>query len=143
MLVQDEDTETETETSWTYHDRFPEEWAEDHVDGTGPEDCEDCLAFGCMDGVFVGYCSNCALYAYEGRRGRGFVSPGVETDYDIVAEILGHRECFSVFDTYLRDLLQDDITDEDMYGPMITWEDLVYGGDGVMFSHFEGGYNDF
>lgn len=65
-----------------YDSHFPEEWAKDHKtfmwedDGSlssapsGP-DCGNCLFYGSCNGVFVGYCSNCAR-EYNFTRGKGF-----------------------------------------------------------------------
>jgi len=68
-----------------YDSRFPEEWARNHLSvvlgerdepddvfTTGPEECKNCEFYGSFQGVFVGYCSNCARgYNYE--RGGGFL----------------------------------------------------------------------
>lgn len=58
-----------------YDTRFPTEWAENHktIDGipTGPVNCKNCSFYGCINGVFVGYCSNCAR-DYNFTRGKGF-----------------------------------------------------------------------
>ena len=70
-------------TGWKgiyYH--FPEEWAENHFPGTGPESCHNCAYFGCINKIvllsgeyvenaFVGYCANCAIFSYHGMRGQG------------------------------------------------------------------------
>lgn len=63
-----------------YFGRFPVEWAIDHIPGTGPNECETCLNAGMYNEVFLGYCVKCATFNYKGRRGQGFVSPGVEND---------------------------------------------------------------
>lgn len=69
-----------------YFSRFPLEWAIDHSPHTGPEECDNCLYHGCKDGVFLGYCLNCATYYYNNSRGCGF-------DY--------HDLNNGVFDSYL------------------------------------------
>jgi hypothetical protein len=86
---------------------FPKEWAQTHLYGTGPNECANCANFGCWNGVFVGYCANCAIYVYEGRRGRGFI--------DIGKEYLGDDalEYPSAFDTYLVDVDLVDVGDTD------------------------------
>jgi hypothetical protein len=61
-----------------YHSRFPREWAENHLEGTGPENCGNCLCHGSLAGVFIGYCGNCADYVYEGDRGQGLMKEGIE-----------------------------------------------------------------
>lgn len=56
-----------------YTGTFPYEWATNHkfLDGTefcsGPKDCSNCREFGSINGVFVGYCSNCVTYIYNGE----------------------------------------------------------------------------
>jgi len=78
-----------------YHQQFPVSWAMYHHFDTGPHDCQNCACYGSVEGVFVGYCANCALHFYEGGRGRGFMGDGVELDTDIA------RSYPSAFDTYL------------------------------------------
>jgi len=80
-----------------YHSRFPREWADDHLDGSGPENCANCEYFGSLNGVFIGYCGNCADYVYNGERGRGIMETGVEFD----------RNGESMYDTYLSGLTLD------------------------------------
>jgi len=78
-----------------YHIQFPEDWALGHLEGTGPGQCENCADYGCVNGVFIGYCANCALFVYNGSRGRGFMGNGVESNDDIALMYA------SAFDTYL------------------------------------------
>lgn len=66
-----------------YHIDFPEAWImtqkfdtpygiPDMV-GTGPLYCGNCKYHGTNKaGVFLGYCSNCADYVYNGERGPGY-----------------------------------------------------------------------
>lgn len=63
--------------SYKYANSFLKEWAKNHMDGTGPEQCENCYDYGSKDGVFLGYCLNCAKYDYDGERG-----PGLDTFND-------------------------------------------------------------
>jgi len=90
-----------------YAGTFPEEWAQNHAPGTGPKECENCRDNGCWNGVFMGYCGNCAIHVYNGTRGKGFISPGEEFD------IPENREFESVFDTYLYDVNLHDVGDTD------------------------------
>jgi len=134
-----------------YHERFPEEWAVCHEEGTGPGQCNNCANFGSVNGIFIGYCANCAAYIYEGSRGRGFIDVGVENNDDSVLEFP------SAYDTYLKDVdvlailpidneiqtsTQDmnNIDDKDIYGDYPEDDSMDVG---VMNCHFEGGYNDF
>lgn len=136
-----------------YHENFPEHWAVNHKEGTGPGQCSNCAHFGSINGVFIGYCVNCAEYNYGGVRGRGFIDVGVECSEDYVL-------CFqSVFDTYLKDIdiwaIQSvDSTDEPVDNELNNVEypeednypedDDIFGDNiGIMSPHFEGGYNDF
>jgi len=79
-----------------YYETFPEHWATCHKEGTGPGQCGNCADYGCVNGVFIGYCANCAVNDYNGSRGRGFIDVGIEYPG---AEMLEHP---SVFDTYLE-----------------------------------------
>jgi len=87
-----------------YCGTFPEEWVLDHLPDTGPKECKNCACYGSWNGVFLGYCINCARYVYNGERGRGFIDIGREN-----ADYNGS----SVFDTYLKDVLPDDVGDKD------------------------------
>ena len=57
--------------------------------------------------MFLGYCANCAAYEYNCERGRGFVDCGKENDDDKMQHFP------SAFDTYLSDILPDDVGDKD------------------------------
>ena len=131
-----------------YHENFPQDWAFCHKDGTGPGQCSNCSDVGCVNGVFIGYCANCAIYDYNGLRGRGFIDVGIEcSDEDAL-------QYTSAFDTYLKDvdinsiigidmvfadgeINQDEITNEDIYGFNREQSDSS-----ILDCHFEGGYND-
>ncbi len=72
-----------------YHIRFPMEWAHTHKafkllgevdfnDGSGPEYCGNCDAYGSIRGVFVGYCSGCLENYIDTNEPRGrLVAPGL------------------------------------------------------------------
>jgi hypothetical protein len=90
-----------------YCGTFPEEWAQNHLPTTGPKECGNCVYYGSWNGVFLGYCANCANYVYNGERGYGFIDIGRECDYN--RDVDG----FSIFDTYLKDVFPDDIGDKD------------------------------
>jgi hypothetical protein len=76
-----------------YHRNFPVMWALTHAIDSGPKDCMNCRDYGCVNGVFIGYCVNCAEYLYDGERCRGFIDNGIEID---------EYEYDSAFDTYLK-----------------------------------------
>jgi hypothetical protein len=144
-----------------YHEKFPEEWILKHRHGTGPGQCENCADYGTVNGIFIGYCANCAIHVYKGTRGRGFIGGGLEDSANDVIEYP------SAFDTYLTgvDVLTIEPIDNDIennnQNEIITnsydeeEEDLgnVYYEDtdaiednsstSILNCHFEGGYNDF
>jgi len=90
-----------------YHKTFPEEWATSHELGTGPKSCKNCQAYGHWNGVFIGYCTNCAVHVYEGTRGCGFFRPGKEIENE------ENSRYVSAFDTYLKDVNLDEVGDID------------------------------
>jgi hypothetical protein len=138
-----------------YHENFPLEWAKHHEEETGPSNCNNCAYFGSINGIFIGYCCNCADYVYNFERGRGFIDIGVE---DIADDSMNHA---SAFDTYLKGVdieAIEPVIDESNYNNEmdIGNEYDEYDNDntivddynensyiGVMDCHFEGGYNDF
>jgi hypothetical protein len=89
-----------------YCGTFPEEWVLDHLPHTGPKECGNCADYGSWNGVFLGYCANCAQYVYNGLRGQGFIDIGKEISSEDV-------DGPSVFDTYLKDVLPDEVGDKD------------------------------
>jgi hypothetical protein len=65
---------------YKYAISFPKEWAMSHLPGTGPEQCGNCYDYGSVEGLFVGYCLNCARYDYNGERGPGMDTGAVTED---------------------------------------------------------------
>jgi len=90
-----------------YTATFPFEWAENHLPGSGPKECGNCAYYGSLNGVFVGYCCNCAVYLYKGERGRGFIDCGKENSSKTVDNFV------SIFDTYMKGVDPDDVGDKD------------------------------
>ena len=90
-----------------YDIHFPLEWAihpkRSHDNFVScPSDCNNCLEYGSYNGVFIGYCLNCATeYGYE--RGNGFETYGVERSGD------GREEKNSIWNTYLKNVKLDEI----------------------------------
>ena len=78
-----------------YHTAFPRKWAETHLPGTGPCDCPNCANWGSLGDLFIGYCMHCASMAYNGKRGRGFIGAGKESNNDVSSSYP------SAYDTYL------------------------------------------
>ena len=87
-----------------YTKTFPKKWIRHCINGTGPHNCFQCMEHGFWNGVFIGYCKDCALL-YQGNRGRGFISTGVESYYHNVAYIP------SIFSTYMKDISSHNIGD--------------------------------
>jgi len=85
---------------------FPQEWAKNHLPGTGPKDCKVCATIGSWNGVFIGYCVGCCQKSYCGKRGRGLVSYGKETTPD-------NNTVPSIFETYLKDIDPYEVGDSD------------------------------
>lgn len=84
MSIQGEQGEYYVINGIKYDVHFPKEWANDHKDFlqefpydnylalTGPEKCLNCEFYGSFQGVFVGYCMNCAR-EYNFERGKGYI----------------------------------------------------------------------
>jgi hypothetical protein len=62
------------------------------------------MEHGFWNGVFIGYCKDCALL-YQGNRGRGFVSTGVEYYGPNIAYVP------SIFSTYMKGIALNNIGD--------------------------------
>ena len=91
----------------TYSKYFPPGWSTSHLDGTGPHECDNCLNYGSINEVFLGYCMNCARYDYDCKRGHGFCN-GCE---DIIEEDFEN----SATHTYLKyfGMSDEDIDNEE------------------------------
>jgi hypothetical protein len=81
-----------------YVDYFPVYFAGHHMPGTGPEQCMQCTENGCIDGIFVGYCLNCA-FKYKGYRGIGFSGENMLDDYTTNKNFFTHKIMFVPPDT--------------------------------------------
>ena len=102
-----------------YAPTFPEEWAINHIDKTGPLHCNNCYSYGSWNGVFIGYCVNCAVYIYEGKRGYGMTSPGEEItkEYFEKNSTLNDEKkvnAISAFETYLHQIDLNKIGDKNI-----------------------------
>jgi hypothetical protein len=84
-----------------YIKQFPKMWATSHVPETGPGECGNCNVYGSWNGIFIGYCVNCAEYVYEYQRGHGFIDHGEEQDMDVPQ--------LRAMDTYLHGIELDEI----------------------------------
>lgn len=81
-----------------YADYFPRYFAEYHKPGTGPEQCLNCSVNGCIDGIFVGYCLDCA-FKYKGYRGVGFSGKNVINEYTANKNFYARKVMFVPSDT--------------------------------------------
>ena len=95
---------------------FPIKWAVENLNENdendeniyvGPFHCMNCAIVGAINNVFVGYCSNCALYKYNYLRGNGFNDIGVEQIADHWGEELNPQN--SIWNTYMKNVQQDQI----------------------------------
>ena len=87
-----------------YTSTFPMDWVVDRIPGTGPTECVACARNGSWNGVFVGYCVDCATNQYNSLRGSGFISPGKE-------QSITHP--YSATNGYLSGIEWSDIGDTD------------------------------
>ena len=92
---------------------FPIKWAVENLNENdenrevGPFHCTNCAAYGAINNVFVGYCSNCALHKYNYSRGNGFNAAGVEQIVDHLDQELNPQN--SIWNTYMKHVQQDQI----------------------------------
>lgn len=92
----------------------------------GPQDCDNCKYFGYYNGVFIGYCLNCAD-ELEYKRGNGMtpIGPGVELDETMVAfDLTNYKKENSMWNTYLKDVNLNEIGDEKLYEDYELYKDL-------------------
>ena len=95
-----------------YASQFPREWAINSKPYTGPKNCLNCKKYGSWNGVFIGYCLNCAYHIYKEERGNGFFQKGQEHPTDEFLKDLYHEKDFSAKNTYLKNVHPDDIGDK-------------------------------
>jgi hypothetical protein len=84
---------------------FPIKWAIENLIGNekvGPFHCDNCAIYGLLNGVFIGYCSNCAVDKYNYSRGNGFNAVGVEQIVDHLGEELNPQN--SIWNTYMENV---------------------------------------
>jgi len=93
------------EKGYKYTSQFPIQWALDHLEYTGPEECDCCRKQGTINGVFAFYCCNCQQdYEYT----RGGSGEKLYFGYDISQEDL-----WSEFN-YLKGIKFSEIGDEEL-----------------------------
>ena len=89
-----------------FHIRFPLDYAlnlDPEQKGCGPEKCGNCLFYGSIRGVFVGYCQNC-ISKFQNTRGN---SCRVNAGYKYLSQ-----EEFEQCLPYMKDIKLEDIGDE-------------------------------
>jgi len=115
-----------------YTETFPREWAENHWFNTGPKNCKDCLYFGSLNGVFIGYCGDCAKTIYHYSRGLGFIDIATECPYELID--VSHLDdeyidddsldSYSIFGTYLKNIDPDNIGDKNIFKSAFMWHSI-------------------
>lgn len=110
---------------------FPLVWAHQHMTFytadnceimTGPVRCENCLHYGSIRGVFVGYCSGCMqCYADMGHWRGCLVSQGIPLEY-LDDEALWARYPYAsgIPKTKIGDDLDADVTDRGIHRETLT-----------------------
>lgn len=92
---------------------------------TGPNHCSTCRQYGFYNGVFIGYCLNCA-YEFENSRGNGLTDvEGVELKEDMVAfDLTYFQKKNSIWNTYLKGVDLKDIGDQHLKEEYEIYKDL-------------------
>jgi len=92
-----------------YDIHFPIDWVFQYPINVmifGPETCYSCFTNGYYNGVFVGYCSDCARIVNY-KRGNGMIGNGIENEEGLLEEN-------SIWNVYLQNTCLDDIGDENL-----------------------------
>ena len=90
-----------------YTIQFPLEWVINKKEKTGLNGCNVCYYHGRLNGVFIGYCTDCAIDIYNYERGHGFIN-GIE-------DIDESRKDTSASHTYLRHVNMENIGDKKIF----------------------------
>jgi hypothetical protein len=92
---------------------------------TGPSSCDNCKYYGFYNGVFIGYCLNCAN-VFDYTRGNGMTpEQGVELDETMVAfDLTNYKKENSMWNTYLKDVNLNEIGDAKLYQEYEMYKDL-------------------
>jgi hypothetical protein len=116
-----------------YYDiHFPLEWALDkntflvcgEIHVTGPYSCNNCKYFGYYNGVFIGYCMNCAN-CFKYKRGNGMTDLYKEVDENMIAfDLSNYTKENSMWNTYLKDVKLNEIGDEKLEEEREIYKDL-------------------
>jgi hypothetical protein len=92
---------------------------------TGPNHCNNCKYFGYYNGVFIGYCMNCASL-FENSRGNGLTDmEAVEVNENMVAlDLTYFSKEKSMWNTYLKGVSLDQIGDSKLKEDFEMFKDL-------------------
>lgn len=92
---------------------------------TGPLHCNNCKYFGYYNGVFIGYCMNCAEEFCNGR-GNGLTDKeGVEINEEMVAfDLTYFSKEKSIWNTYLKGVSLNEIGDVTLKEEFELYKDL-------------------
>lgn len=90
-----------------YTIQFPLEWVINQKEKTGLNDCNGCYYHGRLNGVFIGYCTDCAIDVYNYERGHGFINSIEDVDES--------RKDISASYTYLRHVNMENIGDKKIF----------------------------
>jgi hypothetical protein len=149
-IEDDDDDEDSKLFPLNYDIHFPLDWVMDEKyyyenyftksnNSTGPIYCNDCKDYGFYNGVFIGYCNNCAE-KFDYKRGNGFIiCPHVEPakectkylmlkldndDDDGDFEILSRQKENSIWDTYLKGISFNEIGDTTLAEERELYKDM-------------------
>lgn len=115
-----------------YDIHYPIEWAEDENEyiyediqsKVGPKFCNNCIEYGFYNGVFIGYCANCA-FLLEYSRGNGLLPRGDEVSLETLAfDLTNITEENSIWNTYLLNCDKEEIGDEALKENYEMYKDL-------------------
>jgi hypothetical protein len=115
-----------------YDIHFPLEWAlfknsfliYGEIYNTGPIYCKNCKLFGYQNGVFIGYCMNCAS-SFNYKRGNGMTDLNIEVDENMIAlDLLNYKKENSMWKTYLKNVNLNEIGDNKLKEDYEMYKDL-------------------
>lgn len=92
---------------------------------TGPKHCTNCKKYGFYNGVFIGYCLNCASEFYNSR-GNGLTDiEGIELNENMVAfDLTYFQKEKSIWKTYLKGISLEQIGDVHLKEEYELYKDL-------------------
>lgn len=83
MTIEEHSLPYKTIDGHKYIDSFPNAWIKNEDKNAGPMNCSNCELHGCVSGIFIGYCLNCATKIYKGERGNGYAWPNEPNMIDV------------------------------------------------------------